>query len=537
MIVEEEIDQLFDTEQGTFLADRFVRGTCRSAVRRTSRATTAAVAGRPTVPSISSIPSAPSPGPVPKSGGRPIFSSASRRCTTSSRSGPSRARCRRMSANYLKNFFLNEPLRDWDVSRPRTVFRLRDPRLAGELLVCLVRRPDRLHRRDLRVVPAPRRNARRLVEEWKNRDPPLHRKDIQYFHTLFWPAELKTAGFSLPTQVHIHGFLTVDGEKMSKSRGTFIRASKYLEHLDPNTCATTMRRNSLRKSRTLIVNFAEFVARVNSEPFGKVVKPREPHRRFVAESGLSATIRTMAGSSSVSPIVARRSRPPMKTAISPRPCASSWNWRIRPIPTSKKRPLEAGQGPRQVPRVAGRLHRRAESLPHPRHLPRPGSAGIGAEDGRAVRQSRSLLAQTKTPADRAPIAKFAHMMQRVDPAKIEAMIAESREEGAAAAPAVSPAPAPSTAEAPPVPADPGDALAANPIAPQITIDDFLKVDLRIARVVAADEVPEAKKRCASPSASAATKPARSSRDQGGLRSGGSRRTPRRRPSRTSPRAR
>ena len=59
-------------------------------------------------------------------------------------------------------------------------------------------------------------------------------KDITYFHTLFWPGMLKTAGYSLPTKVHIHGFLTVGGEKMSKSKGTFISARTYLNHLDPS---------------------------------------------------------------------------------------------------------------------------------------------------------------------------------------------------------------------------------------------------------------------------------------------------------------
>src|SRR5213594_2164522 len=58
-------------------------------------------------------------------------------------------------------------------------------------------------------------------------------KDITYFHTLFWPAMLKASGFNLPTKVHIHGFLTVGGEKMSKSKGTFVQAATYLKHLDP----------------------------------------------------------------------------------------------------------------------------------------------------------------------------------------------------------------------------------------------------------------------------------------------------------------
>ena len=58
-------------------------------------------------------------------------------------------------------------------------------------------------------------------------------KDITYFHTLFWPVMLKASGFSLPRKIHIHGFLTVNGQKMSKTKGTFVRAATYLEHLDP----------------------------------------------------------------------------------------------------------------------------------------------------------------------------------------------------------------------------------------------------------------------------------------------------------------
>ena len=68
-------------------------------------------------------------------------------------------------------------------------------------------------------------------------------KDILYFHTLFWPAVLKAAGLRRPTAVHVHGFLTVNSQKMSKSRGTFITARRYLEHLPPDTCATTSRPN------------------------------------------------------------------------------------------------------------------------------------------------------------------------------------------------------------------------------------------------------------------------------------------------------
>lgn len=91
--------------------------------------------------------------------------------------------------------------------------------------------------------------------------------------------------------------------------------------------------------------------------------------------------------------------------------------------------------------------------------------------------------QAQTPLVGRPVAKFSHMMQRVDPAKIEAVIAESREAEVSPQEAATPA----TWE------DSGEALAAHPLAPQISIDEFLKVDLRVARVIAADEVPEARK--------------------------------------------
>lgn len=79
-------------------------------------------------------------------------------------------------------------------------------------------------------------HAESLDSWWRDATAEIHHfigKDIIYFHTLFWPAMLHAAGLSLPTKVRIHGFLTVNGQKMSKSRGTFIMARSYLDHLDP----------------------------------------------------------------------------------------------------------------------------------------------------------------------------------------------------------------------------------------------------------------------------------------------------------------
>jgi methionyl-tRNA synthetase len=281
---------------------------------------------------------------------------------------------------------------------------------------------------------------------------------------------------------------------MSKSRGTFIRASKYLEHLDPGYLRYYYAAKLSSKVEDLDLNFAEFVARVNSEPFGKVVNLASRTARFVAESGLSFDYPDDGGlferfadrgeeiaAAYENGDFAKAMRIIMELADQ----ANSYveeaaPWKLGKDP-ARSRELQ------DVCTVVLNLFRSLVVYLAP-VLPE-----LARKTGELFDNPVLSWAQTKTPLAGRPIAKFAHMMQRVDPAKIEAMIAESREEGAAAAPAVSPAPAPSTTEAPPVPADPGDALAANPIAPQITIDDFLKVDLRVARVVAADEVPEAKK--------------------------------------------
>ena len=137
-------------------------------------------------------------------------------------------------ANYLKGHFLGEPLRDWDVSRPAPYFGFEIPDSPGNYWYVWFDAP-------IGYIGSTRqwceRHGENFDDWWRSPETEIHHfigKDITYFHTLFWPAMLKTAGFSLPTKVHIHGFLTVNGEKMSKSKGTFIRASTYLEHLDPS---------------------------------------------------------------------------------------------------------------------------------------------------------------------------------------------------------------------------------------------------------------------------------------------------------------
>ncbi len=96
-------------------------------------------------------------------------------------------------------------------------------------------------------------------------------KDIMYFHTLFWPAMLEGAGYRLPTNVFVHGFLTVNGQKMSKSRGSFVKASTYLSHLEPAYLRYYFAAKLGPAIEDIDLNWEDFEARINSDLVGKFV--------------------------------------------------------------------------------------------------------------------------------------------------------------------------------------------------------------------------------------------------------------------------
>ncbi|SMF04524.1 methionyl-tRNA synthetase [Alteromonadaceae bacterium Bs31] len=117
-------------------------------------------------------------------------------------------------------------------------------------------------------------------------------KDIINFHALFWPAMLSDTGFRTPTKVCVHGFLTVDGKKMSKSRGTFINARTYLDYLNPEYLRYYYATKLTNTVDDLDLNLEDFVTKVNSDLVGKVVNIASRTAKFVAKSGgvLSGTI-------------------------------------------------------------------------------------------------------------------------------------------------------------------------------------------------------------------------------------------------------
>jgi methionyl-tRNA synthetase len=164
-------------------------------------------------------------------------------------------------------------LQDWDISRDAPYFGFRIPGTEDKYFYVWLDAPVG-YMASFRNLCA-RRDDLDFDEYWRpGGDTEVYHfigKDIMYFHTLFWPAVLKGSGFRTPTSVFAHGFLTVNGQKMSKSRGTFIKARSYLDNLDPSFLRYYYAAKLGPTIEDIDLNLDDFVARVNADLVGKLV--------------------------------------------------------------------------------------------------------------------------------------------------------------------------------------------------------------------------------------------------------------------------
>ena len=313
-------------------------------------------------------------------------------------------------------------------------------------------------------------------------------KDITYFHTLFWPAMLKTAAYPLPAQVFVHGFLTVNGEKMSKSRGTFIKARTYLNHLP----AAYLRYYYACKLNGGIgdidLNLDDFALRINSDLVGKITNLASRGAQLLArnlENRLGVCtpqgrdlLREAAG---VGAEVARayQGRDFSRAMVLIRDFADSCNRYFdgaRPWALVKEDPEQA----RSVLTDVLNLFRQMAIWLQP-ILP-----GYALEAAALLGEGVWVWKDAEGVLENRGLQPYVHLMQRVDPARVTAMLEEAK-------------PKEVHVETPQETADVAESgsaveeIAYEPLCPEITIDDFARLDLRVGRVLEAEEVPEARK--------------------------------------------
>ena len=390
-------------------------------------------------------------------------------------------------ANYLKGHFLSEPLRDWDISRPAPYFGFEIPDSPGNYWYVWFDAPIGYMASTKQWCDL---NGEKLDDWWRSKACEIHHfigKDITYFHTLFWPGMLKSAGYSLPTKVHVHGFLTVGGEKMSKSKGTFVAARTYLQHLDPSYLRYFYASKLTPRVDDLDLSLEEFVAKVNTDLVGKVVNLASRSAKFVQETGLAPHYPDDEGLFAEAAAMGDHIKDAYEQCDFGRAMRLVMSLADRANPyVEANRPWELRKDPEKsaqlqnVCTVSLNLFRQLVVYLAP-VLPR-----LAEQTGALLGQPIEHWDESKTPLLGTPVARFKHMLRRVEERDVNAMIEESKEPDVGATP-TSGSPTEDTWN------DSGEELAAEPIAEQCTIDDFAKVDLRVARVIAAEDVPDARK--------------------------------------------
>jgi methionyl-tRNA synthetase len=270
-ITRRSVRQAYDEKAGMFLPDRYVKGTCPRCGTPDQYGDSCENCGATYAPSdlIDPVSVVSGTRPVERESEHVFF-----------RLGNFEAMLRKWTrsgalqdavANKLDEWF-EAGLRDWDVSRDAPYFGIEIPDAPGKYFYVWLDAPVGYMASFQNYCS---RHGLDFEDWWKpDSTAELHHfigKDILYFHSLFWPATLEGAGFRKPTAVHAHGFLTVNGEKMSKSRGTFVTSRRYLDHLPPDYFRYFLAAKLGPGLEDIDMSLEEFATRINADLVGKLV--------------------------------------------------------------------------------------------------------------------------------------------------------------------------------------------------------------------------------------------------------------------------
>lgn len=502
------IEQLYDPVKNMFLPDRFVKGECPKCGAKDQYGDSCEVCGAAYAPTELKNPYSAVSGakPVSKSSEHYFFSLSDARCADFLRQWACDGdHLQPEAANKMREWVGEageNKLSDWDISRDAPYFGFEIPGAAGKYFYVWLDAPIGYMGSFKNLCE---RENITFDDYWQpESDAELYHfigKDILYFHALFWPAMLKNAGYRTPTKIFAHGFLTVNGEKMSKSRGTFITAESYLKQgLNPEWLRYYYAAKLNNTLEDIDLNLDDFVARVNSDLVGKFINIASRCAGFISkrfDGKLVAGEQYQALQAMVDEHFASWRPDAIEQAFDAREFSTA----VRQIMkfADEANEMIHSLAPWEIAKQSERtddLHR-ACSLGIQlfyllaRYLKPilPGTvqqieAFLNCEaltwpQLRADQPVSNLL----LPAGHT-INVYQHLMTRIDAKQIDALISANTQS--------------LTAAPPQSPARHGEkqqhaAVPVTPIAETISIDDFSKIDLRIAKIVNAEHVTGAEK--------------------------------------------
>ena len=472
-IATRSVTQYFDPEKGMFLADRFIKGTCPKCGTEDQYGDNCEKCGATYAPTELKNPRSAISGAVPvlKDSKHFFFKLPEFQAMLQSwtRSGT----LHDAVANKLAEW-LDSGLQEWDISRDAPYFGFEIPDEPGKYFYVWLDAPIGYMASFKNLCD---RTPELDFDAFWNKDSTAELyhfigKDIVNFHALFWPAMLEGAGYRKPTGINVHGYLTVNGQKMSKSRGTFIKARTYLDHLSPEYLRYYYAAKLSRGVDDLDLNLEDFVQKVNSDRVGKVVNIASRCAGFIHKGNGGVLVDTNAAPEltdaflAATPSIAeayeaRDFARAMRETMALADRANAWIADKAPWALAKQ---EGKQDEVQAVCALGiNLFRQLVILLKPvlPTLARDAEAFLNVPP-LTWDDHKTLLANHQLNA-------FQPLLTRIDPKAVEAMTEASKEDLA------------SSETAAPAAAGNGE-LSKDPLAAEIAFDAFAAVDLRIALI-------------------------------------------------------
>ncbi len=505
LIERKTIEQFFDPQKNMFLPDRYIKGECPKCHALDQYGDNCEVCGSVYAPTDLINPYSVLSGAKPelKNSEHFFFKLSDPRCVAFLEQWTQDGKLQPEVANKIKEWFsvrtnpdgsTSEGLGDWDISRDAPYFGIEIPDAPGKYFYVWLDAPvgylaSLKNWFDKGGPKAKHGDTRSFDDYMAAPDTEQYHfigKDIVTFHTLFWPAMLKFSGRKTPDNIFVHGFLTVNnGEKMSKSRGTGLDPLKYLKlGMNPEWLRYYLAAKLSARNEDIDFNADDFMARVNSDLIGKYVNIASRAAKFLPEGRL----------------VASTEDSHIKSGDLLKQVAGYYEQR------------EYGKALREIMAFADNVNSRFDAAA-PWKLVKEGKSDLAAQkSSEAIQMFRVMTAclkpvmpgvatavetflqcgplnfenaATPIPAGH-QVGTYQHLMQRVTPEQLDALFEVKEAETPAlpepTAPKKAAKPAPSA-----VPADP-NAPGGEALAPTIGIDDFAKIDLRIARIVNCEAV-------------------------------------------------
>ncbi|MBW3956910.1 methionine--tRNA ligase [Neisseria meningitidis] len=478
------IEQLFDPEKQMFLPDRFVKGECPKCHAHDQYGDNCEVCGTTYSPTELINPYSAVSGVKPELRESEHFFFKLGECadflkawTSGNNPHDGKPHLQPEALNKMKEW-LGEgeetTLSDWDISRDAPYFGFEIPDAPGKYFYVWLDAP-------VGYMASFKNLCDRIgvdFDEYFKADSQTEMyhfigKDILYFHALFWPAMLHFSGHRAPTGVYAHGFLTVDGQKMSKSRGTFITAKSYLEQgLNPEWMRYYIAAKLNSKIEDIDLNLQDFISRVNSDLVGKYVNIAARASGFIAKR-FEGCLKDVADSALLAKLTAQ------SEAIAE--CYESREYAkalrdIMALADIVNEYVDANK-PWELAKQEGqdeRLHEVCSELINAFTMLTaylaPVLPKVAENAAKFLNLEAITWANTRETLGKHAINKYEHLMQRVEQKQVDDLIEANKQSIAAAA-------APAAEES-----------KYEKVAEQASFDDFMKIDMRVAKVLNCEAV-------------------------------------------------